>query len=242
MKSSIGMPGLDDEVIGWRTDFGDHHFGEVDEETVGPGRAVVAFDFAGGPGDFGVAWPKRGVLVGVDGAAMQRYSVVASKVDSSESAAHHPDRQVVVGEGDFGSADSRRPVVAQRGHGVVLVCTAELPDPLGQVGLGGCEVLPGGHGAILALAGLVSGIDQRGPLRSGWVDGARFGGRVPVAFGGPDAEPEGVAEALDFMDELFGRRVGEGVEMAQRALHLAVDPDQVATLCVAFTKHVRENT
>ena len=46
---------------------------------------------------------------------------------------------------------------------------------------------------------------------------------------------EVTALALDLMRDLFARRAGEGVAMAQRALQLAVDPDQVATLCVAFT-------
>ena len=45
-------------------------------------------------------------------------------------------------------------------------------------------------------------------------------------------------QALDFIRDLFGRRASEGVAMAQRALQLAVDPDQVATLCVAFTERV----
>ena len=56
------------------------------------------------------------------------------------------------------------------------------------------------------------------------------------------ADPRSAAvteQALDFMDDLFGRRAGEGVAMAQRALQLAVDPDQVATLCVAFTGQLR---
>src|SRR5271165_3847500 len=44
--------------------------------------------------------------------------------------------------------------------------------------------------------------------------------------------------ALDLMRDLFARRAGEGVEMAQRALQLAVDPAQVATLCVAFTEQL----
>jgi len=46
------------------------------------------------------------------------------------------------------------------------------------------------------------------------------------------------AHALDFMRDLFGRRAGEGVIMAQQALQLAVDPDQVATLCTAFTEQL----
>lgn len=45
-------------------------------------------------------------------------------------------------------------------------------------------------------------------------------------------------QALDFMQELFGRRAGEGVAMAQRALQLVVAPDQVATLCVVFTEQL----
>lgn len=45
-------------------------------------------------------------------------------------------------------------------------------------------------------------------------------------------------QALSYMRVLFGRRAGEGVVMAQRALQLAVDPEQVATLCVAFTEQL----
>jgi hypothetical protein len=44
--------------------------------------------------------------------------------------------------------------------------------------------------------------------------------------------------ALVYMRRLFGRRAGEGVAMAQRALRLAVDEVQVATLCVAFTEQI----
>ncbi|MHB1783027.1 MAG: hypothetical protein ACYCTE_10120 [Acidimicrobiales bacterium] len=43
---------------------------------------------------------------------------------------------------------------------------------------------------------------------------------------------------MDIMRNLFVRRAGEGVAMAQRALQLAVDPAQVATLCVAFTERL----
>lgn len=49
---------------------------------------------------------------------------------------------------------------------------------------------------------------------------------------------EVILQALNFMRDLFARRAGEGVAMAQRALQLAVDPNQVATLCVAFTERV----
>ena len=48
-------------------------------------------------------------------------------------------------------------------------------------------------------------------------------------------------QALELMDALFGRKAGEGVAMARRALRLAVDPDQVATLCVAFTERILGN-
>jgi len=47
---------------------------------------------------------------------------------------------------------------------------------------------------------------------------------------------EVTVQALDIRRNLFVRRAGEGVAMAQRALQLAVDPAQVATLCVAFTE------
>ena len=49
---------------------------------------------------------------------------------------------------------------------------------------------------------------------------------------------EVTAQAQDIMRDLFGRRAGEGVAMAQRALQLAIDPAQVATLCVAFTEQL----
>jgi hypothetical protein len=45
-------------------------------------------------------------------------------------------------------------------------------------------------------------------------------------------------QALSYMNELFGRRAGEGVAMAQRALRLAIAEAQVATLCVAFTEQI----
>jgi hypothetical protein len=44
--------------------------------------------------------------------------------------------------------------------------------------------------------------------------------------------------ALGYMEELFGRRAGDGVAMAQRALRLAIDEAQIATLCVAFTGEI----
>ncbi|HZJ28248.1 MAG TPA: hypothetical protein VFF40_14750 [Acidimicrobiia bacterium] len=40
------------------------------------------------------------------------------------------------------------------------------------------------------------------------------------------------------MTELFGRRTGEGVAMAQRALRLAIPEAGVATLCVSFAEQV----
>lgn len=45
-------------------------------------------------------------------------------------------------------------------------------------------------------------------------------------------------QALEYVQRLFGRRAGEGVAMAQRALRLAIDEVQVATLCVAFTEQI----
>jgi len=45
-------------------------------------------------------------------------------------------------------------------------------------------------------------------------------------------------QALDYMAELFGRRAGDGVAMAQRALRLAIDEAQIGTLCVAFTEQI----
>jgi hypothetical protein len=44
--------------------------------------------------------------------------------------------------------------------------------------------------------------------------------------------------ALGYVADLFGRRAGDGVTMAQRALRLAIPADQVATLCVSFTERM----
>ena len=51
----------------------------------------------------------------------------------------------------------------------------------------------------------------------------------------------GVTEqALDYLRDLFGRRTGEGVAMAQRALRLATDEAQIATLSVSFIHRIRD--
>ncbi|HUZ43246.1 MAG TPA: hypothetical protein VMU63_02500 [Acidimicrobiales bacterium] len=55
---------------------------------------------------------------------------------------------------------------------------------------------------------------------------------------GDSMSAEVTVQALGFMRDLFARRAGAGVAMAQRALQLAVDPDQVATLCVAFAEQL----
>lgn len=49
---------------------------------------------------------------------------------------------------------------------------------------------------------------------------------------------EATATALDYLNELFGRRAGEGVRMAQRALRLAIPDEQIAALCVAYTERL----
>jgi hypothetical protein len=41
-------------------------------------------------------------------------------------------------------------------------------------------------------------------------------------------------DALGYIQELFGRRGGRGIEMASRALRTAVPADRVQALCVAF--------
>lgn len=46
--------------------------------------------------------------------------------------------------------------------------------------------------------------------------------------------------ALDYMGQLFGRRTGEGVIMAQRALRLAIPEARITTLCLSFTGHLIE--
>lgn len=42
------------------------------------------------------------------------------------------------------------------------------------------------------------------------------------------------ADAIGYLDELFGRRGGPGIEMAANALRIAVPKDRVAGLCMAY--------
>lgn len=46
-------------------------------------------------------------------------------------------------------------------------------------------------------------------------------------------------QAIDFIEELFGRRSGRGIEMASRALRTAVPADRVRALCAAFVAELR---
>ncbi|MDA8197003.1 MAG: hypothetical protein M0019_07345 [Actinomycetota bacterium] len=45
-------------------------------------------------------------------------------------------------------------------------------------------------------------------------------------------------KALVYLEELFGRREGEGVKMAQRALRLAIPEAQITVLCLSFTRQL----
>ena len=47
------------------------------------------------------------------------------------------------------------------------------------------------------------------------------------------------ANALVFLDQLFGRRGRPGIEMATRALRLAMPQATIETLCVAYTRELR---
>jgi hypothetical protein len=49
---------------------------------------------------------------------------------------------------------------------------------------------------------------------------------------------ESTSTALLYLKDLFGRRAGEGVLMAQRALRLAVPEEEIATLCVSYTERI----
>ena len=49
---------------------------------------------------------------------------------------------------------------------------------------------------------------------------------------------EATRVALEYLTDLFGRRAGQGVAMAQRALRLAVPGAQVEALCVAYTERL----
>src|SRR5450759_1459017 len=52
---------------------------------------------------------------------------------------------------------------------------------------------------------------------------------------------EATTDALEYLNELFGRRAGEGVPLAQRALLLAVPDEQIATLCVTYTERLLQS-
>ncbi|MBI2709117.1 MAG: hypothetical protein HYX34_05415 [Actinobacteria bacterium] len=43
------------------------------------------------------------------------------------------------------------------------------------------------------------------------------------------------ATAITLMTDLFGSRRGGAIPMAQRSLALAIDPDQIMTVCISFT-------
>lgn len=47
-------------------------------------------------------------------------------------------------------------------------------------------------------------------------------------------------QGLDYLHDLFGRKAGEGVAMAQRALRLAIDEAQITALSVSFTERLRD--
>lgn len=60
-------------------------------------------------------------------------------------------------------------------------------------------------------------------------------GRHPIA-GAPSTD------ALDFLDELFGRRGRPGIEMAARALRVGIPEERIEALCVAYTTQLHEAT
>ncbi len=131
------MPCLDNKVVGWRANTCDHYLADVGTEAVRAGGAAVGLDLGRGPRDFGVTGPDGGVIIGIDGAAVQGCSTVASQVGRSAGTGHDAERQAVLGEIDLRPADPRRPVFSQRSHGVVLVRAEQLPGPAGQVRPGG---------------------------------------------------------------------------------------------------------
>ena len=63
-------------------------------------------------------------------------------------------------------------------------------------------------------------------------------GATLVELRGHPLAGEPTETALAYVSDLFGRRAGEGVVMAQRALRLAIPEAQVATLCVSFTERL----
>lgn len=52
---------------------------------------------------------------------------------------------------------------------------------------------------------------------------------------------EPTRNAIQYLDELFGRRGGSGVLMAQRALFPAMQADTVEVICVTYIERLRNN-
>lgn len=61
-----------------------------------------------------------------------------------------------------------------------------------------------------------------------------LGGALRNLRGHPTAGPV-TATAITLLGELFGSRRGEAISMAQRSLALAIDPDEITAVCLAFT-------
>jgi hypothetical protein len=57
----------------------------------------------------------------------------------------------------------------------------------------------------------------------------------------PIRSPAPHTDALAFLDELFGRVGRPGIEMATRALRLAMPEATIETLCVAYTRELRRS-
>jgi hypothetical protein len=45
-------------------------------------------------------------------------------------------------------------------------------------------------------------------------------------------------DAIDYLDELFGRRGRPGIDMAAEALRIAMPKDRISAICVAYTASV----
>jgi hypothetical protein len=71
-------------------------------------------------------------------------------------------------------------------------------------------------------------------------DPATVGATLSALTGHPVAGPP-ASNALDFLDELFGRVGRPGIDIATRALQLAMPQATIETLCVAYTRELRRS-
>jgi len=148
LDPAVGVPGLDDELIGRLADAGQHDLSDVDAY---PSRRFAgALRIRGLDGNaryLRVARPPAWVVLGwILRRAVQREARVASEVERLHRARHHAHPQLPVGELGLDATDARRPIPAERRERLVLSRVEQSPNASGELGLGRLELAPRAQG------------------------------------------------------------------------------------------------